>query len=161
MPTDMRNVDIEYMRDHLAIQQLYAAYTYAVDSGDGDRLADCFTPDGYMDISSFKIIRQMPDADAMLRQFSDERGQIRGANIRKATANGMQAHHITANVLIHWIKGDKAKGSAYFMVFTKDGGKIEHYGRYEDDLVRCPDGRWRFAARQDIAVYERNRALEK
>jgi hypothetical protein len=53
----------------------------------------------------------------------------------------------------------RAQGAAYFIVFTPDEGRIEHYGRYEDELARCPDCRWRFSSRVDIALYERDHAL--
>lgn len=34
--------------DHLAIEQLYARYSHAVDRGDGDAWAACFTADGVL-----------------------------------------------------------------------------------------------------------------
>lgn len=151
-------MDLQYALDHLAILNRYSAYTYAVDSGNGDDYLNCFTPDAVVDISSFKIA--WANAGDALRQFADEQGVIRGVdNLRKSVAL-LNFHHVTANVIVHAIDGNHARGSAYFIVFTPDEGKIEHYGRYEDELVRCDDGQWRFGKRLDIALYERDHRMQ-
>lgn len=144
----------QYTLDHLAILNRYAAYTYAVDCADEKGYLDCFTPDAIVDISSFKIAwAAMGDA---LRCFADENGIVRGAENLRKSVGVVKFHHVTANVLVHSIDDDHARGSAYFVVFTPDGGKIEHYGRYDDELVKCDDGEWRFRVRRDIAIYERD-----
>lgn len=151
-------MDLQYALDHLAILNRYAAYTYAVDGGLVDDFLDCFTPDGMMDVSSFTIARR--SAPEVFKSFCDEHGVARGAaNLRKSVGV-VRLHHISSNVLVRSIDGDKATGSAYFVVFTPDEGKIEHYGRYEDELVRCADGKWRFSARVDVALYERDHVIQ-
>jgi hypothetical protein len=143
--------------DHLLILNRYAAYAYAVDTNDGDAYADCYTVDGWTDISSFKTVPRL--AAAGLLSFMDERGVIKGRENLRKSASIVKLHHLIANVFIRSIEGDRARGSAYFVVFAPDDGRVEHYGRYEDELVRCPDGQWRLASRVDVALYERDRPL--
>ena len=150
-------MDLQYALDHLAILNRYSAYTYAVDTVDRNAFADCFTPDAKVDISSFKLAWKSA-GDAFL-EFSDENGIVHGAENLRKSVGFVQMHHVTANVLVRSIDGDHATGSAYFVVFTPDEGKIEHYGRYDDDLLRCSDGIWRFSRRDDIAIYERDHVL--
>ena len=150
-------MNLQYALDHLAILNRYAAYTYAVDGADEDGYLDCFTEDAVVDLSSFKIA--WARAGEALRQFADENGIVRGAENLRKSVGAVNFHHITANVLVRAIDGDRAQGSAYFVVFTRDEGKIEHYGRYEDELRKCADGQWRFSVRRDIAIYERDHAL--
>ena len=150
-------MNLQYALDHLSILNRYAAYTYAVDSGNVEDFLDCFTPDGTMDISSFEVAWR--SAREAFRRFADERGIIRGAENLRKSVGFVRFHHITANVLVRAIESDRAQGAAYFIVFTPDEGHNEHYGRYEDELDRCPDGKWRFSCRIDIALYERDHAL--
>ena len=150
-------MNLQYALDHLAIRNLYATYAHAVDANDGDVYADCYTADGWTDISSFRAAGEL----ARTGQFSfiDERGIIRGHdNLRKA-GTLVQLHHLVGNVLVRSIEGDRAECSAYFIVFAPDDGRVEHYGRYESELLRCEDGRWRFASHVDVALYERDRLL--
>ncbi len=141
--------------DHLAILNLYAAYAHAVDANDGEAYADCYTEDGWTDVSSFRVVREMARSGQL--DFVDERGIIKGrANLCKA-GTLVQLHHVIGNVLVRRIEGGRAKCSAYFTVFAPDDGRVEHYGRYESELVRCEDERWRFASHLDIALYERDR----
>jgi SnoaL-like domain len=150
-------MNLQYALDHLAILNRYAAYTYAVDAADLAGFLDCFTPDGYTDVSSFTTARRT--APEAFRKMAGDDGVIRGhANLAK-TVGFVRMHHLTANILVKSIDGDRATGSAYFVVFSPDEGKIEHYGRYEDELRRCADGQWRFASRIDIALYEREHVL--
>lgn len=148
-------MDLQYALDHLAILNLYAAYAHAVDANDGDAYADCYTADGWTDISSFRTARELARTGQL--SFADEKGVIRGRdNLRKA-GNLVQLHHLIGNVLVRGIEGDRATCSAYFIVFAPDDGRVEHYGRYESELVRCEDGGWRFASHVDVALYERDR----
>jgi hypothetical protein len=150
-------LNVQHALDHLSILNRYAAYTYAVDSGNVKDFLDCFTPDATMDISSFHVAWR--SAREAFRQFTDEHGIIRGAENLGKSVGFVRFHHLTANVLVRAIEADRAQGAAYFIVFTADQGRIEHYGRYEDELVRCSDGQWRFSSRIDIALYERDHAL--
>lgn len=151
--------DLQQALDHLDILNLYASYTYAADKADKDGFIDCFTPDATNDISSF--VKALGSAgQEIIGQFADERGVVTGHdNLRKLASLALDAHHVSTNIRIRFIDADRAEGCAYFVVFTPDEGRVEHYGRYEDELVRCPDGRWRMKSRKDIAIYERDHPL--
>jgi ketosteroid isomerase-like protein len=47
------------------------------------------------------------------------------------------------------IDGDRAEVDSYFVRLDAgpDGPVVKSFGRYRDVLVRCDDGRWRFAER--------------
>jgi hypothetical protein len=150
-------MDSQQLADHLLILNRYAAYAHAVDTNDGDAYADCYAADGWTDISSFKTVSKL--AEAGLLSFMDQRGIIRGRENLRKSASLVKLHHVTANVFIRSIDGDRARGSAHFVVFAPDDGRVEHYGRYEDELMRCPDGQWRIVSRVDVALYERDRPL--
>lgn len=149
-------MDLRHVLDHLAILNLYAAYAYAVDNANAEDLLDCYTPDAVADFSSFAVARKA--APEAFDAFCDQAGVIRGAeNLRKSV--GVAAfHHVCANVLVRSIAGDRADSSAYFVVFTPENGAVEHYGRYDDELTRCRDGKWRIARRVAVARYERDHA---
>src|SRR5262245_49731463 len=143
LPHEVFVMNLQDALDHLAILNLYAKYAHAVDANDGDTYADCYTEDGWTDISSFRVASELARSGQF--DFIDERGVIRGReNLRKA-GKLVKLHHVIGNVLVRQIIGDRAKCSAYFTVFAPDDGRVEHYGRYESELVRCSDGRWRLA----------------
>jgi SnoaL-like domain len=147
-------MDLQYALDHLAILNRYSAYTYAVDQADVTAFLDCFTADAEMDISSFKVA--WANAGDALRKFADANGVVKGAGQLAKSVGAVNLHHLTANILVRSIEGNRARGSAYFVVFSPDEGKVEHYGRYEDELLKCEDGQWRISKRHDVALYERD-----
>jgi ketosteroid isomerase-like protein len=51
------------------------------------------------------------------------------------------------------VYGDRAHANSYYArlvgePWSTDGPKLASFGRYEDILVRCADGRWRFLERK-------------
>ncbi|TYL55465.1 nuclear transport factor 2 family protein [Nocardioides sp. BGMRC 2183] len=140
--------------DRLAIYELYARYAQAADLEDGTAYADCFTADGWTDISSFGHTAASFRARGL--DCLDEAGKVRGrANLTAiATKRPGQPvyRHLTVNAHVASYEGDRATGSAYFVVVAPDG-HIHQFGRYEDVIVRDVDGQWRFAERLDLAAY--------
>jgi hypothetical protein len=147
----------DYARDHLMILNRYAAYAHAVDTQDADAYADCYTHDGWTDLSSFKTVKKL--AAAGLLGFMDDDGVVRGRDNLRESGKLVKLHHMIGNVFVRSIAGGRARCSAYFIVFAPDDGLVEHYGRYDDELVRCLDGQRRFESHVDIAIYERDRPL--
>ncbi|HEV7976072.1 nuclear transport factor 2 family protein [Amycolatopsis sp.] len=152
-------MDVEEMAARLSILDLYAQYTHAVDSHDGDLFADCFTENGYTDISSFPTVDHLREASL---PWLNSDGTIRGSQQLSLAVSGggpqtVSLHHCTMNTWVKSIDGDKAEGAAYFVVFANDDGAVEHYGVYEDSLARCDDGKWRIDRRIDRCLYERSR----
>jgi ketosteroid isomerase-like protein len=118
--------------DVLAIQQLYARYNHAIDSGDADGWAACFTPDG---------------------TFSSASGNFAGtqqlADFARAFASRLKARHWTNNLVIDG-SGGEATGTCYLMLLRLVGEgqppAILTTGIYRDAIVRH-GGAWKFAAR--------------
>jgi hypothetical protein len=47
------------------------------------------------------------------------------------------------------VQGDRATVESFFIGFNADDGRPQLFliGRYTDQMVRCPDGAWRFQER--------------
>jgi len=118
-------------QDYAEIQQLYAKYNHAIDSGDAEGYADTFTADGVFNNNAGR---------AALVKFINETWIGR--------MNGAQRQHWNSNLLI---KGDAkaATGSVYLMLvdLSTKPASIMMMGTYADELVKTPQG-WRFTKRQ-------------
>lgn len=119
--------------DQLAIQQLYAKYNHAIDSGDGAGWAACFTADGV---------------------FSSATGTFNGTEQLAGFGNGfaqrLKARHWTNNLVVEG-DGATAKGSCYLMLLRLTPGEqppasILTTAIYRDELKSGADG-WKFTNR--------------
>jgi hypothetical protein len=121
--------------DIIAIEQLYAAYNFAVDRGDGKEFAECFTADGVLDMGATSLA----GSDALTEFANGVPSSLPGAR------------HIATNVLIDGDQ-DLASGRAYLMLVATGTSPVSIIvtGQYEDRLVRVSDG-WRFAERHFTA----------
>lgn len=120
------------VEDQLDIQQLYARYNHAIDSGQADQWAACFTSDG---IFSSGASGEFTGTEAL-------------AAFAKGFAERLKARHWTNNLVLD-AAGDGAKGSCYLMLYRLGGetpASIMISGIYDDELVRTGDG-WKFARR--------------
>jgi ketosteroid isomerase-like protein len=117
--------------DLIEIQQLYARYNTAIDTGDGDTFAGCFTKDAHFDSGISKI---------------DGHEGIAGFAVETHSALPGMRHNAT-NILLDGDGSGTAQGSAFLIGYTTDGGyKVIVTGRYADELTRTDDG-WRFTKR--------------
>lgn len=116
--------------DLFAIQQLYARYNHAIDFGDADGWAACFTEDGVFSAPGTEVAGR-----ESLRTFAAD------------FSTRMRARHWTNNLLIDG-DGDVARGRCYLALLRlgEEGVRIAATGRYEDELVRAGEG-WRFRRR--------------
>jgi DNA-binding GntR family transcriptional regulator len=116
--------------DLLAIQQLYARYNHAIDSGDGPGWAACFTAEG-----TFQSATGTFAGTQQLTEFAN------------AFPSRLKARHWTNNLVLD-ADGDGAKGTCYLMLLMLAEGKanILTTGIYTDQLVR-DGGAWKFASR--------------
>ena len=122
-------------QDYFEIQQLYARYNHAIDSGNGAAYADTFTPDG--------VFNGNAGRDALVK-FVNETwvGKM----------NGATRQHWNTNLMI---TGDskQAKGSVYLMIvdLATKPASVMTMAMYDDELVKTPKG-WLFTKRQTKRV---------
>lgn len=117
--------------DRLEIQELYARYNHAIDSGQGAAWAATFTPDGVFDSGQ----GTMSGAEA-LQKFGD------------GFASRMKARHWVNNLVLDEAPGG-ARGSCYLVLYNLGGEKpaILTTAIYNDELTKTSGG-WRFATRR-------------
>ena len=117
-------------QDYIDIEQLYAAYNHAIDTGDGEGWAAKFTPDG-----SFN---KYTGHDALVGFIKNWREKMNGANRR----------HWNTNLRIT-PSADGASGAVLLMIVDvgTQPPSIVMTGQYTDALVKTANG-WRFKSRQ-------------
>ena len=120
--------------DKQHIRELQNRYSYAIDSGQYDKLDDMFTPD-----ATYHFVTGFTDNIEALKK-----------TIQDALQPLTSSQHINGN---QWaeIEGDRATAGCYFTVHmfkegVADGEHFEMGGRYDDELLRTPNG-WRFTSR--------------
>ena len=126
--------------DRIEILELLGRYAHAIDSGDGEAYADCFTDDGVIELRRTGLHVQGRDA---LAEFAREDHARSGA-----------ARHMTNSPIIEG-DGDEASMRVYLLRLTQDRSQDEQrgigaVGLYHDTLRRV-GGRWRFQHR-DVFV---------
>jgi SnoaL-like domain len=116
-------------QDYIDIQQLYARYNIAIDSGDAEGWAATFTPDG--------VFNTFAGHDALVGFIKMWREKLNGAT-RKHWNNNLQ---ITGNA-------KEASATVYLMLvdFSTKPTSILMTGSYSDSLVKTKEG-WRFTKR--------------
>jgi hypothetical protein len=116
-------------QDYFEIQQLYARYNIAIDSGDAEGWAATFTPDG--------VFNTFSGHDALVGFIKTWREKLNGAT-RKHWNNNLQ---VTGN-------SKEASATTYLMLvdLSTKPPSILMTGAYTDSLVKTKDG-WRFTKR--------------
>lgn len=122
---------IQRLEDLHAIQQLRAHYCQALDDGRWSDLADTFTPDG-----AFIGLSTARGREEMLQFFP---------TLNASTVTSWW--HFSSNETVE-LDGDSASGVTWLLQPCVVGGEAQlAAGRYEDEMVRTPDG-WRFQTRK-------------
>jgi hypothetical protein len=116
-------------QDNFEIQQLYARYNIAIDSGDAEGWAATFTPDG--------VFNTFSGHDQLVNFVKNWREKLNGAT-RKHWNNNLQ---ISGN-------SKEASGYVYLMLvdFSTKPASILTTMTYTDSLVKTKNG-WRFTKR--------------
>lgn len=126
--------------DRLALQDLIAAYSWALDTGDVDSLVACFTEDARM----VEEVFEEPDI------WSGHDG-IRGMARHYFNAPGFpgRQHHVTQMQFTLRADGTVAMRSFAFVTECKDEPPyvLRFTGWYEDVAIKGSDGCWRFSSR--------------
>lgn len=116
-------------QDYVEIEQLYARYNHAIDSGDAAGWAATFIAEGkFQQFSGTEALK------GFVKNWVENRN---GANLR----------HWNSNLLIT-PSAEGANGSVMLMLLNVGTrpAAIAATGMYSDKLVKTPEG-WRFAAR--------------
>ena len=116
-------------QDYIDIQQLYARYYTAIDSGKGEAWADTFVPDG--------VFNELKGRDALVNLVHDY----------YRNGGGSTRRHWHTNLVIT-PTAEGATGSVYLMqVDVKARPPIIYsHSHYDDVLVKTPRG-WLFKSR--------------
>ncbi len=120
--------------DYAEIQQLYAHYAFAYDSGAADEYVRLFTPDGVFVVT-----------DGETYSGPKRLAELARGNGKK---NKFTLNHFATNIAID-PSPEGARGRALLAVVdVRRGGErwIRSSGLYEDALAKTPDG-WRFKSR--------------
>lgn len=126
------------LEDRLEILDLYARYNHFADFGESQRWADLFTPDAVF----------CPGRGAEAVCGRENLLALTRASHGKYEAEGLALRHVATNVAINATPYG-AQGMAYLIVYLVGDGQPMRMlvtGRYQDGLVKCPDG-WRFRSR--------------
>ena len=128
------------VEDRLALMDLVAAYSWALDTGDGEALAACFTEDARM----VEEVFEDPD-------IWEGRDGIRAMMAHYGNAPGFpgRQHHVTQ--IQYFPESADACRMRGFAFVTECHGEppytLRFAGYYEDLAVRDTDGAWRFRTR--------------
>lgn len=130
-------------QDYMEIQQLYAHYNKAIDSGDAEAYAATFTPDGV-----FNTYNGHDELVGFINRYVE-------------TMNGKLRRHWNTNLVIDG-DGKTANGFVYLMMLdlTQQPPAISTTATYTDLLVKTKDG-WRFTKRMTTADRPREVAPKK
>jgi len=128
------------LEDRIAIQDLIAAYSWALDTGDTEALVACFTPDARM----VEEVFEDPD-------IWEGHAGIRGLARHYFNAPGFpgRQHHVS-QVQFFPQDADTVRLRAFALVTECKGEPpyvLRFTGYYQDVVVRCDDGHWRFRSR--------------
>jgi SnoaL-like protein len=123
-------------------------YAHSLDFGLEADWVDCFTDDAVWHSRRSPIAaRGTPDRSGGARAVRgrDELAQFAAHHTRPPEA---WHKHLLCESRVD-LDGDHARADSYFARIDVDptGSFIRAFGRYRDDLVRCPDGRWRIQER--------------
>ena len=130
------------LEDRLAITDTLHRYGQTYDAGDWDGLRTVFTADAEFQILG--AVGGMPSiirgADEIVASFRARREEIQPA----------QRRHISTNLVIHETgSSDEGRASSYLLLASTNQGNLEMLaaGRYDDELRKDTDGRWRIHRR--------------
>jgi len=151
---------VRRLEEERSVLQTLHRYGHSIDYGLESAWLDCFTEDGAFDLH---IAR---DGEAIGRLMGYGTPHAKGTRIdgREALRTFIERHtrapttwhkHLLIEPIITLADdGERASVQSYFVMLDEhqDTRSMRAFGRYLDDMRRCPDGRWRF--RERIAEIE-------
>jgi 3-phenylpropionate/cinnamic acid dioxygenase small subunit len=129
------------LADYIAIRELSARYNRFVDDCRYDDFARCFTDDGVFEVVGLVTMKGRAEIAEITSKFGF--GPVHLTTDATIEIDGDEAHQVCSLLV-----GGRQKNRAAFRFLTT--------GRYDDRLVRTPDG-WRFTHRRvdtDLAILQ-------
>jgi uncharacterized protein (TIGR02246 family) len=130
------------------IRDVLARYCHACDDGGFDELGQLFTEDGALEVKGQIVVGRHEIASYLARALPPER----------------RGKHVTSSMLITLDPaGGEATALTDYVIIGRagEGFDVRTAGRYHDQLVREPDGRWRFARREVVTMGDSPRVLDE
>lgn len=129
------------VEDRVAVLDLYARQSHAVDGGDAPGWAGTFTADGVFESPTYQLVARGREELTEFARMSYTAARERGEQLR---------HHVGA-VVIDVGGDDRLKAVAYLLIVatSAQGSRIERSVRIFDELVRTDPG-WRVAVRKVV-----------
>jgi hypothetical protein len=125
---------LQHWLDKLALAELLAVLSAAVDRGDRDGIVGCYAEESYDDHGAFK---------GSGREFADMMCTPSGPGGR------MTMHHLLGQSVFD-VDGDEAWGETFFVMHAVVAGKpLASFGRYIDYFRRF-DGAWKLVYRRVV-----------
>ena len=128
------------IEDRIALQDLIAAYSWALDTGDVDALVACFTPDA-------RMVEEVFDDPDIWEGHAGIRGIAE--HYRNAPGFPGRQHHVTQTQ--YQPQDDGSCTMRSFAFVTECDGEppylLRFTGWYDDHAVKEADGQWRFQHR--------------
>jgi ketosteroid isomerase-like protein len=136
------------LEDQNAIANVLFSYAHFIDRGEVDQLVDLFTPD-----ARFRARVMLPSGE-FDKDMIDISGReaLRAFGARIFRNNTTPPNEGQVNVVsqpLITVEGDRATAWTYQTIVRGASGnrEVTSFGRYQDVLVRCDDGRWRLQDR--------------
>lgn len=128
------------IEDRIALQDLIAAYSWALDTGDVDGLVACFTPDA-------RMVEEVFDDPDIWEGHEGIRGIAE--HYRNAPGFPGRQHHVTQVQYTAQADGScKMRGFAFVTECEGEPPYLLRFaGWYDDHAVKGDDGQWRFHRR--------------
>ncbi|MEE2057248.1 nuclear transport factor 2 family protein [Rhodococcus artemisiae] len=132
-------MDLSELHARESVRDTVARYAHAGDGGKLTELAECFAPDGTLEIKGRSTAT---GRDAIVDLLG---GSATSADPPRTTSGAkFFQRHFVANLNFDSITPERIETRAYFVVFGPDGA--DHWGRYRDAFVPVGD-RWLFTHR--------------
>jgi ketosteroid isomerase-like protein len=151
---DRDHARLQAIEDEIGIRDTIHQYCHSLDYGVEDEWMDCFTDTGAWDLRlRDSVIQKAMEAQGLPSGPTRIQGTV---NLRKMFSGHTHSperwhKHAVSNTRIK-LNGDEAVATSYFIrvdASTKSSGAyIRAFGRYIDQMVRCPDGKWRIQERR-------------
>lgn len=124
--------------DRLAIDELYARQSHAVDEGDAECWAATFTPDGVFTSPTYRLTAT----------GTSELADFARRSTLTAREAGRQFRHIVTGILLTAHDADTVTGKAYLTIIATDAvGSVVDRSLVLDDLFRRTVDGWRCTSR--------------